>query len=162
MFWSIVWWCHLWWKIIIAVFIIGEIVIINNLFELLGSVCEIGFGVKTLGKDSYVIIVLGGLDFSMDGSDVYFLLVDHYHHLPFAFVLADTSEFGASKCIFTHIVMWSFWLLSNKHLVRLASVDSSHYLILHLRKLFGKHVLLYLCFQAEEGRCSFILMVCTL
>lgn len=50
-------------------------------------VFEVGLGAKTLRNDGDVIVVLGGIVFVLDCSDVDLLLVDHDHHLPLVLVL---------------------------------------------------------------------------
>ena len=109
-----------------------------------------------------MIVVLGSFHLCVNGSDVDLLLVDHDHHLPLALVFAHATEFGTPEGILAHVVMRSLWLFADQHCVRRAFADSTHDLILHLLELFGQHVLFDLCFQAEEGRRAFVLMLSAL
>lgn len=109
-----------------------------------------------------MIIILCSLHLCMDSTNIDLLLVDHNHHLPFAFIFTNTSEFRASKGVFTHIMMRPFRLFSNQYLISLVPINCSHNFIFHLGELLCQHILLNLCLQPEKCGCTFVLVVSTL
>ena len=140
----------------IEVALITEVIITNNLLKLGGSVSKVCLWVKPLCEDSYVVVKFGCFHLAVNSSDVNFFLVDHDHHLPFTLILAYTSELWSSESVFSHIVMWSLWLLSNQDRIWGTLIDSIHDLCLLLKELVDVHVLLYLSFESDESWCTFI------
>ena len=64
----------------IIIFIIN-IVVFDDLFELMHITAEVGLCAQTLRYDGDVVIEFSCIDLTLNGSHVYFLLVDHNHHL---------------------------------------------------------------------------------
>ena len=133
--------------VVISLLIVSEVIIVDDLLQLCRSVRKVSLGMQSLSQNCDVIIVLGSLHLCVNGANVHFLLVDHDHHLPLAFVFADATELRASERVLTHVVVWPLWFLANKNCVWRALVDSAHDLVLHLLELFCKHVFFDLCLQ---------------
>ena len=145
----------------VEVALVAEVVVTHDLLELGSSVREVRLGVEALGQNCNVVVVLGCLHLAVNGTDVHFLLVDHDHHLPLAFVLADTTELRASERVFAHVVVRPLWLLANKQRVRRALADSVHDLGLLLQELGNIHVLFDLRLQSDERGGALVLVLRT-
>lgn len=143
----------------VEVALVAEVVVTHDLLELGSGVGEVRLRVEALCQNCDVVVVLGCLHLTVNGADVHFLLVDHDHHLPLAFVLADTTELGASESVFTHVVVRPLWLLANKQRVRRALADSVHDLGLLLQELGNIHVLFDLRLQSDERGSALVLVL---
>lgn len=58
-----------------------DVVVLHDLLDLSGRVVEVSLRAQTLGDDGDVVVVPGRIELVLDGSDVHFLLIYHYHHL---------------------------------------------------------------------------------
>lgn len=58
-----------------------DIVVLHDLLDLSGRVLEISLSAQTLGDYGDVVVVPSRIELVLDGSDVHFFLIYHYHHL---------------------------------------------------------------------------------
>jgi hypothetical protein len=123
---------------------------------------KVGFSIDSLAHDSDGVIVPGGLILAVYGSDIYFLLVDHDHHLPLVFVSGDTSVFGAAEQVCAHVVVRALRFRINHHFVVVNLVlYHVHQLVLHLAVLGLRQVLADLASQSlHQLRLLCVLQIC--
>jgi len=87
----------------------------------------------------------------LDCTDVNFLLVNHYHHLPLVFVSTDTSELGTSEHICAHVLVGSLWLsLKYGSLIILLIFTSFQQLIFNLSELHAAVVFTHLVPESDQ------------
>ena len=91
-------------------------VLIEDLFELLPGVAEVGLGVKALGDDGDVVVEAGCLDLSLDCANINLLLIYHDHHLPLHLVFRHPSEHRASEISLAELFVAALRLSLNDYL----------------------------------------------